>query len=93
MYEYGTDAFAKLACMRPVYLQTFLDLGYSVVWSDMDSVWLHDFMQEAPRVRTLAFGAGGLTAPSDVHSLHKVDLQPAKDCCACTAGPRLCWCG
>ena len=28
MSDYGTDAFVKLACMRPVYMLTVLDLGY-----------------------------------------------------------------
>jgi len=31
-----------------VALQAVLDLGYSVIWSDMDSVWLRDFQKLAP---------------------------------------------
>ena len=31
-----------------VTLQAVLDLGYSVIWSDMDSVWLRDFQKLAP---------------------------------------------
>ena len=31
-----------------VALQAVLDLGYSVIWSDMDSVWLRDFQRLAP---------------------------------------------
>ena len=29
-------------------LQAVLDLGYSVIWSDMDAVWLRDFQKLAP---------------------------------------------
>ena len=51
LFEYGTEAFTKLACARPVYLQTILDLGFSVVWSDTDTVWLQDFLKLTPNVR------------------------------------------
>lgn len=52
LFEYGTEAFTRLACARPTYLQTILDLGYSVVWSDTDTVWLQDFLKLTPHVRT-----------------------------------------
>ena len=51
LFEYGTEAFTKLACARPVYLQTILDLGFSAVWSDTDTVWLQNLLSVAPRVR------------------------------------------
>ena len=41
-------------CMRSqgyvpaLALQAVLDLGYSVIWSDMDAVWLRDFQKLAP---------------------------------------------
>ena len=41
-------------CARPecrvlaLALQAVLDLGYSVIWSDMDAVWLRDFQTLAP---------------------------------------------
>lgn len=30
-------------------VQAVLDLGYSVIWSDLDSVWLRDFQALAPK--------------------------------------------
>lgn len=32
-----------------MWLQLVLDLGYEVLWSDMDSVWLKDFFSLAPQ--------------------------------------------
>ena len=29
--------------------QAVLDLGFSVIWSDLDAVWLRDFQKLAPR--------------------------------------------
>ncbi len=51
LFEYGTEAFTKLACARPIYLQTVLDLGFGAVWSDTDTVWLQNLLSIAPRVR------------------------------------------
>ncbi|CAL5224088.1 g6714 [Coccomyxa viridis] len=48
LLEWGTSAFSVMACKRPLYLQAVLDLGYSVIWSDMDAVWLRDFHTLAP---------------------------------------------
>ncbi|BDA50156.1 probable UDP-D-xylose:L-fucose alpha-1,3-D-xylosyltransferase [Coccomyxa sp. Obi] len=49
LYEWGSAAFTKVACARPTYLQLVLDLGYEVLWSDMDAVWLKDFFHLAPQ--------------------------------------------
>lgn len=32
-----------------MWLQLVLDLGYEVLWSDMDAVWLKDFFSLAPQ--------------------------------------------
>ena len=53
LYEFGSEAFTKLACARPVYLQAILDLGFSVVWSDTDVAWLQNFLKLTPYVRAL----------------------------------------
>ena len=34
------------ACL---FLQAVLNLGYSVIWSDLDAVWLRDFQKLAPK--------------------------------------------
>ncbi len=67
LFEYGTEAFTKLACARPVYLQTILDLGFSVVWSDTDTVWLQDFLKLTPNVR-MPYSQSRMHGCSRVHS-------------------------
>lgn len=37
----STD-FVELSCKRPKFLATFLQLGYNVIWTDMDTAWLED---------------------------------------------------
>ena len=64
LYEYGSTAFTRLACARPVYLQTILDMGYSVVWSDTDTVWLKDFVSLAPKVCCAACSSPSFSACS-----------------------------
>jgi hypothetical protein len=92
MHDYGTDAFAKLACMRPVYMQTILDYGISVVWSDSDSVWLQDFMKEAPRVSGVS-APTGLTCALVVLMACSQSPASCQGRCACAAGSGLRWCG
>ncbi|CAL5221951.1 g4228 [Coccomyxa viridis] len=53
LLEWGTPAFSVMACKRPLYLQAVLNLGYSVIWSDMDAVWLRDFRKLAPAMLDL----------------------------------------
>ncbi|CAL8465666.1 g5202 [Coccomyxa elongata] len=48
LYEWSSASFAQAACVRPVYLEMVLDLGYEVLWSDMDTAWLQPFFQLAP---------------------------------------------
>ena len=38
--EFSTDAFAKVSCMRPMYLQAFTELGVRVLWLDLDVAML-----------------------------------------------------
>ncbi|CAK0732131.1 hypothetical protein CVIRNUC_000089 [Coccomyxa viridis] len=49
LLEWGTTAFSEMACTRPLYLQAVLNLGYSVIYSDLDAAWLRDFQKLAPK--------------------------------------------
>merc|ERR1719181_263683 len=39
---YGTKQYGQLMTRRPWYLQQFLQHGISLIFSDLDTIWLHD---------------------------------------------------
>ncbi|CAL5224029.1 g6649 [Coccomyxa viridis] len=51
LHEYGTAAFSEITCARPAYLQVVLRAGFNVLWSDMDTAWLTNFLDLAPSSR------------------------------------------
>ena len=47
--EYGDPDFASLSCRRPTLMSVILRLGYSVLWTDMDTVWTESPFPLIPR--------------------------------------------
>jgi rhamnogalacturonan II specific xylosyltransferase len=48
LVEFGTDAFWHISCLRPMYLFAVLELTYTVLWTDMDTVWLKTPLEVIP---------------------------------------------
>lgn len=46
--NWGSKQFATFTCIRPTYIQRILAEGYTVLWSDMDTVWHKNPMEHLP---------------------------------------------
>lgn len=42
---FGTKEYGFLVKQRPMMIQSFLDLGYDIVYSDVDSVWMSNALE------------------------------------------------
>ncbi|ESQ43667.1 hypothetical protein EUTSA_v10015591mg [Eutrema salsugineum] len=84
-HNYGSQGFYNLTCRRPQHLLDILELGYSVMYNDVDMVWLNDPFQYLEGSHDVYFTDDVTTVKplNESHDLPPLNRYGVTNICSC----------